>query len=319
MAAKYVFHVGPHKTGTTSIQRMLYKLSQEPSSNFLYPFISEAEIAQHRFAQAANEPGKPAFKTMLAELKKAEKPCVISSEELCYLSEGAVGLIKEALSDADVSIIFYQRNPITLLYSWWQEKIKHGSTETFVEFVLGCLLKPDEHHLLVPDALLANWANFFGREAVKIFIYDGIANVAAQFASEILAIDETIEVGNAANKSYDHVECELIRFWNMNGFWGAGVIQSAGTSQLRSEFAEQFSHFQKEICLSLDIEALARVETSLLSSWEDRIQAPNKAPLFSKRTATYSYIQPDIWVFNPDLAERARKFTVRDSAYRLRP
>lgn len=272
MTAKYVLHVGLHKTGTTSIQRMLHKISQGPNSNFLYPFSSKTEFAQHRFAQAATEPGKPTFKKMLAEIKEAKKLCVISSEELCYLSEDAIRRIKETLCDAEVSIIFYQRNPITLLYPWWQEKIKHGSTETFVEFVLSCIVNSNEHHLLIPDVLITNWANYFGREAIRIFIYDSIPDVAAQFASELLSIGMANESGNVANKSYDYVDCELIRFWNANGFWGAGAIQSADTPQLRSELTERLSHFQKEIYLDFEIKALSRVETSLLTSWGDRIR-----------------------------------------------
>jgi hypothetical protein len=172
MIDRLVIHIGPHKTGTTSIQKMLYNASRSENAKFIYPFTNSIEIGQHTFAQRAGEPHNPIFKEMLLELKKANKTCVLSSEELCYLSDEALASIREAFPQADVSIVFYQRNILTLMHPWWQEKLKHGSVQPFLEFALDCLIMPHHLHLLVPNVLLEGWSKHFGRDAIQIFLFD---------------------------------------------------------------------------------------------------------------------------------------------------
>lgn len=253
MAAKFILHIGPHKTGTTSIQKMLYCESRVEDAKFIYPFTNHNETGQHTFAQMAGEPRHPAFKEMLSDLKRADKTCVLSSEELCYLGEGALASIRDALPQADISIVFYQRNVLTLLHPWWQEKIKHGSTQSFLEFVLDCILMPQHLHLLIPDVLLGAWAKYFGREAIRIFLFDQIPDVTIQFAADMLDFDISSESARVTNQSYDYIDCELMRFWNMHGFWGAGVIQSPDVHQIRFALSELSSRFVGEFCLNYEI------------------------------------------------------------------
>lgn len=315
MINRLVIHIGPHKTGTTSIQKMLYNASRSENAKFIYPFTNLIEIGQHTFAQRAGEPHDPIFKEMLSELKKANKTCVLSSEELCYLSDEALASIREAFPQADVSIVFYQRNILTLMHPWWQEKLKHGSVQPFLEFALDCLIMPHHLHLLVPNVLLEGWSKHFGRDAIQIFLFDQIPDVASQFASDVLALDFSQDGASVSNQSYGYTDCELIRFWNLHGFWGAGVIQSPEVHQVRSEFTELSTHFLGEFQLSFDIPAFAHIEQHLLSCWRDRIKGVNGDHLFTLRHKFFPYIKTDIWVAHQEFAERVRMFANQRPEY----
>ena len=310
-----IIHIGPHKTGTTSIQQMLFSQSSRDDCAFTYPFIVQDEIGQHTFAQLACHPERPAFSEMLAALGAVTGVCVLSSEELCYLPEAGIRSLHDALAGARVTIVYYQRDILSLLQSWWQETIKHGSVQPLASFALKCVLAPDHLHLLVPDALLTGWASVFGREAIRIFRYDHIPDVAQQFASDLLECDLPAEASAVSNRSYDHIDCEMMRFWNRQGFWGAGLVQVPDYRELRAEFVERSGEFMRDFSLDYSRSEFSAVEDILIARWSDRIEGFDGGLMFEVRERSYAYIEPDIWAANPVLIDKMRAFALRHPAY----
>ena len=308
MTKKIIFHVGPHKTGTTSIQAMLFSQSRSKNCEFVYPFTSPGEIGQHDFARLACSPDQSAFLEKLGILKSLTKTCVLSSEELCYLPAAGMRSLRDAVPDAHVTIVYYQRDVLSLLYSWWQETIKHGSVQTLSDFALRCILAPYHLHLFVPDALLGGWASVFGREAIRIFRYDHIPDVAKHFAYNILALDLPAESLSPSNRSYDQIDCEMMRFWNRQGFWGAGLVQASGYPGIRAQFAARCDAFTETFHLSYRRSEFSEIENSLISRWHDRIEGYDGGPLFTTREKAYSYIHPDVWAVDPGLITEMRAF-----------
>lgn len=312
---RLIIHIGPHKTGTTSIQRMLFSQSTQEKCGFAYPFLGPDEIGQHAFAQLACDPEQPAFAAMLAELGAVEGTCVLSSEELCYLPASGVRSLRDSLPGVRATIVYYQRDLLALLQSWWQETIKHGSVQPLASFALSCILAPHHLHLLVPDALLNGWASVFGRESIRIFRYDHISDVAQQFASEFLGVDLPAEASAVSNRSYDQIDCEMMRLWNRQGFWGAGVVQAPDYHKLRAAFIERSGGFERTISLNYSRGDFSAIEDALISRWGDRIGGFDGGALFETRERTFAYIDPDIWAANPDLIDAMRAFAVRHPAY----
>jgi hypothetical protein len=241
--------------------------------------------------------------------------CILSSEELCYLPVSGMRSLRDALLGTRVTIVYYQRDILSLLQSWWQEMIKHGSVQTLSSFALNCILAPKLIHLLVPDALLSGWASVFGRESIRIFRYDRIPDVARQFASDFLGLDLPDEASALSNRSYDHIDCEMMRFWNRQGFWGAGIVQAPGYHDLRSDFAERAGAFIGTFSLDYGRSAFSAIEDVLISRWGDRIEGFDGGPLFELRERTYAYVDPDIWVANPGLIDGARAFALQHPAF----
>jgi len=318
MTENIVLHIGPHKTGTTAIQQMLFSQSTSKNCGFYYPFVSTDEMGQHTFAQLASDPKRTEFSEMLRALKSTAKMCILSSEELCYLPDTGMRRLRMALPNANVTIAYYQRDILSLLQSWWQEKIKHGSTQTLLEFLFACLLAPQHLHLLVPDILLSSWASVFGRGAIRIFRYDNIADVARQFACDFLGVKLPAETLTASNRSYDHLDCEMIRFWNMHGFWGAGVIQSPDYDETRAELVERSGDFSEKFVLDYGRKEFSGIEDILISRWGDRIEGFDGGRLFQIREKSYSYIRPDFWAANPHFSKSMREFALQRPAYSQR-
>lgn len=254
MTQNFIIHIGPHKTGTTSIQNMLYARSLESDASFIYPFTDADQTGQHEFARTASDPDHSKLVGMLEILSSIEKTCVLSSEELSFLPVASLQKIRAALPSAEFTIVYYQRNILTHIRSWWQEAVKHGGIQDFSRFVLDVIALPGRLHLLVPDLLLSNWASVFGRNAIKIFLYDQISDAAQQFASDLLSLTTLLGEQTDDNKSFGYIECEMIRLWNAYGFVGIDAIQSQECKFLRTLVAERADRFMENLTISYDIE-----------------------------------------------------------------
>ncbi len=301
MTQNFIIHIGPHKTGTTSIQNMLYARSLQSGASFVYPFAHANQTGQHEFARTASDPDHSKLGGLLEILSGLEKTCVLSSEELSFLPVASLQKIRAALPSSEFTIVYYQRNILSLLPSWWQELIKHGGVEDFTSFIQDAIALPGRLHLLVPDLLLSNWASVFGRSAIKIFLYDQIPDVAQQFASDLLGLTSLPGERTDNNKSFEYIECEMIRQWNAYGFVGIDAIQAQESKFLRTLVAERADRFMKNMTIGYDIGEFLSIESTLIARWGDRIEGFTGGKLFALRERAYSYINSDFWTANPDL------------------
>ncbi len=308
MSKKVIIHVGPHKTGTTSIQKMLYDTSLSEDATFIYPFTDPEHLGHHDLAETILRSDARKLAELSSKIRSTDKACVLSSEEFCYLPPSALKTFGAYLQPADVSIVYYVRDFLTSLHPWWQEQVKHGGTQTFLEFALGCLAQPHSLHLLIPDVMLTNWASAFGRDSINIFRYDAIPDVARQFADDVLDLALPLDSFTAVNKSYTYIETEMVRFWNRSGVRGEDLIQSPNVGGLSADIVTEARDFIKNFSLSYAMPSFAAIEEILLTRWRDRIGGSFGQYLFETRERTYPYVHPDFWVVRSDLAERMRAF-----------
>lgn len=304
MTKRLIIHVGPHKTGTTAIQKMLYTTSRSENSSFIYPFANSDNQGQHAFADVILNSDQLGLNALLSKLTHSDKPCVLSSEEFCYLPLSVLNNFRSALGNIDVDVVYYARNFLTTLYPWWQEQVKHGSLKTFLELSLECLAHPGSIHLLSPDAMLSGWADAFGKDAIKIYLYDDIPDVAAQFSLDILKSALPADYSTETNVSYNYIASEMIRFWNSLGARGADLIQLPQSYELQTEISREARPLSKHFCLSYRIPCFAMIEETLLARWRNQISGTVDPHLFKTRECSYSYMHPDFWVVRPDLTTR---------------
>ena len=308
MAERLIIHIGPHKTGTTALQKMLHTISRSELANFIYPFTDTEYQGQHNFADVIYKSDSRGLNNLVTNLKETHKTCVLSSEEFCYLPLDALINLKSTLQNVDTTIVYYARSCLTTLHPWWQEQVKHGGSQTFLEFILGCLAQPSSIHLLVPDVMLSNWAHAFGQNSIIIFLYDDIPDVANQFATDLLNITLPSDFVTETNVSYNYIETEMMRFWNSLGARGSDLIQSSQIRGLSADISVGVQTFSKQFNLSYRIPGFATIEETLLTRWRDQIKGTVEPHLFKLRERSYAYVHPDFWVARSDLAERMRAF-----------
>ena len=140
---KFVVHIGPHKTGTTYLQSCFLALSHEmQSSGVLYSTDWQADRGPgHADLARRIRTGRDiVLETEFASLSKsAYETILISAENLSPLAPAHIQYLKNLIGDQQTQIVFYIRRPAELLFSTWQEGVKHGSITMHTKMVCSLM------------------------------------------------------------------------------------------------------------------------------------------------------------------------------------
>jgi hypothetical protein len=150
MTPTLFLHTGFHKTGTTTIQRTLYKNKRAlAQQGFLYPNTgltgSAAAWGQHKLAYALRRQatGSALWQTLRDEADAAKLPNVIvSSEELSTLpfatfpALGPYRMIANIFAGYDIVILCYLRPQADMAASLYNHQVKSvGETRDIIDFM----------------------------------------------------------------------------------------------------------------------------------------------------------------------------------------
>lgn len=140
-------HIGPQKTGTTSIQVALADVrDQLPALGAYYP---EGPYRRRKAGWALGLPGKPTgveipirhWDELVAEVRAAgDLRVCVSDENFARAEPEVAGRIVRDLGDERVHVVAVTRRLDRFLPSQWQERVKSGVTlsyEDWLERVLG--------------------------------------------------------------------------------------------------------------------------------------------------------------------------------------
>ena len=171
---RLILHIGPHKTGSSYLQKCFHDNAEYLSSRgVLYP-TNKWIIGGHGHAALVDE-GRlhelPAFIQATLSSRVNVSAVVISTENFDRLSLDSVSELRE-LTKYKTTIVFYTRRFDSLLYSNWQEDVKFGSAEAFSSFLLRHISRPFLSRILNFDQILSPWAHWFGVESIRIADYD---------------------------------------------------------------------------------------------------------------------------------------------------
>lgn len=315
MPDRLVLHIGPHKTGTTAIQFALRDAAAVlEARGWHYPLLDPADYAQHRLPNALARGGAEA-EAMLDSMLRPGLGVILSSENFSRLQAAALARLAERLRGWDVSVVYYQRNFLSLAYSWWQERVKHGRDEQFPEYMAKTLSFPGRFHLFGPGTVLGRFAAAFGREAVRVYLYDVIREaegVTRHFGEQVLGLEPGTlpEPGaRAVNASLGPGRVELLRALNSLGkrpaFHDRGNAQAEAA---RRAMDEREGAYRAAMTLSYEMPAFRQMERQLLERWSDRILSPLPEPglLFRRRELEVSYVTPTVWLAEPELGAMLR-------------
>ena len=140
---KIFLHIGPHKTGSTYLQKMFYENRYLLyKNNFCYPekFIS-IQWGHNELPKYIKNKKEDILKNFILKIKKSNKNIILSSENFDKLTKEDLNFFKSLLEDYfDVKIVFFKRRLDELLISSWQEKVKHGYTKSWQRFLLDNIL-----------------------------------------------------------------------------------------------------------------------------------------------------------------------------------
>ncbi|WP_404982874.1 hypothetical protein [Cobetia marina] len=219
---KVYLHIGPHKTGSTYIQKALYENkiqlqeaglnypSDEYTQNFAHHRLAELYFTK-KFVQA-----QALLKNLIGD---NTDDIILSSENFDRLDSVSVNQLKQDLSCYNTKIIFFSRRISDLLVSNWQEDVKHGYTLSWGEYAYKHILKPFQSNVINKNKILDVYADSFGVESIIILDYSFYEYAKRDIFIELLSlIDVKIEFRKdknvQINKSLAYARIELIRALN---------------------------------------------------------------------------------------------------------
>lgn len=226
-----LLHIGPHKTGTTSVQSAFHAARRELARQGIrYAGPDRHPVAA---AQAAIEtPGPGArrvhairpWQALVREVKRARRErVVLSSEWFADAEPDAIRRIVGELDPARVHVVVTLRSLAMILPSQWQQYVAAGSTiayEPWLESIFadsGQVATPTFWHRHLHHRLVGRWTDVVGPGNVTVVVVDDRDRDVVLRAFETLVgvprgtlVAET----DRQNRSFTLAETELLRSLN---------------------------------------------------------------------------------------------------------
>jgi hypothetical protein len=221
---RFVVHIGPHKTGTTSLQVMLDALRD----TLLECGVCIPSVWNHA-------PGLPSHMQLVLALRCGDltlvqaqlreilalrpRYVVISSEALSRLTAPQIVQFRQLLGSAPVEVVYYVRRWPERLPSLWQEAVKFGHRVTFPEF-LATQLTRREGSELWDTSMIDRFVAVFGASRIRLVSYshlvDSGIDMGSHFLSAILGLSSiAVTLDTHHNRSLPVLDTELIRALNV--------------------------------------------------------------------------------------------------------
>jgi len=252
---KLFLHIGPHKTGSTYIQKYLFSnRDQLLELGLSYPNVGVGpQYGHHKVFEKVKALEQKELDEYMVPFFGNDAITFVSSEKFDRLKLGDIEKLSKSLADLDVRIIYFHRNYIDLLPSWWQERVKHKSRISFYEFALPHILRPFSSNIINPGIVLDLYAQVFGKDKITVVDYDAAVQKDGILRPifELLSIEFGVVKNEVVNRSLKLELVEIIRALNT-------IAELNG--QLRSHDVRAiFLRKRREEAICSEVESLAAI------------------------------------------------------------
>jgi len=223
--ARFVIHAGPHKTGTTYLQRCL---DQNAAI-----FRRQGIIVPTEWRDSPENPSHTGLIRPIRQARAADLTSIftewrrlpdaliaMSSETIFECNDDELQALRDLLADAEYTIVYYVRRWSELIMSSWSEMMGQGWTIPFPEYVLSLIENPEAVPAINADINLSRLAKVFGKSNVKVTSYNSVlergGDIFRHFARHYLGRpDHALPAVTLVNPSASPVESELRRVLNI--------------------------------------------------------------------------------------------------------
>jgi hypothetical protein len=227
-----LLHVGPPKTGTTTVQTAFFTAREAiRAQGVRYAGKRSFSAAAYRSVLARGTyrnhgapPPPRVWQNLLKEVRTApESRVVLSSEYLAGARPAEIGRIVSDLDPARVHVVFTLRSLSRLLPSAWQQDLRNGTTTSY-EAWLHEVLDADRPrrmpfwHPHRHDEAVARWADAVGPEHVTVIAVDERDHeFSLRVFEQLVGLRSGTLVGvpELANRSLTLYEAEAMRALNV--------------------------------------------------------------------------------------------------------
>jgi hypothetical protein len=183
-----VIHIGPSKTGTTSLQAALWdartRLEEQGvhyagGSRHSATAVRAGARIRDMYRDDASPPPEWMWKGLVREIRTARADrVVLSSEFLAHADEGAIRSIAQDLDPERVQIVITLRPIARMLSSLWQQQLQTGGRSDFTRWLERNLGREGDlpnrrlWHRHRHDGLIGRWGAVFGMHRLTVVIVD---------------------------------------------------------------------------------------------------------------------------------------------------
>ena len=258
---KIFFHIGPHKTGTTSIQSYFRERfgNEQAAVPMWYPTPARGGPGHSQLAQQMVEHAKSGGQNPLsgvieeAETAGVEK-LLLSSENFSVATGKVLEAYAESLKERDVTLIITHNSLIHRAASRWQEWIKGRKTERLQDAVNLILQSPGYSPLLATSFAEAIMPSEI---AIVYAAPNNKPNVLIEDMNACLGVENIpdISTDRLLNRSLGWIEVETLRCFNKLAAKHAPEMTGAEYDRLRRKLLSIFnSQSWREDCPYIPIE-----------------------------------------------------------------
>lgn len=250
-----ILHVGPHKTGSTYIQKILVgNRSGLKQHRITYPNIYFFALGQHRIVDVLKTTDD-----LLTVRNSIEKEfsdfdyCIFSSENFANLGISGLERCKEIFRGYEVIVIYFIRRPSERIRSIWQEQVKYGSHQTLDSFLVDKLKNPFIKPIINPAPFLTNIIKSLQPARLAIVDYDSAAdeNALMRYFWKACALENI--AGDVEDRVNSMMPVEEIEFLRAMNFFASAEGCLDGTNvrdfffQRKEQFMEYLTCFAAEV------------------------------------------------------------------------
>ena len=247
-----LLHIGPHKTGTTSLQGALWTARDamraqgvRHAGSTRNPSNAVRAVTGQPSPYSDTEP--PPMKhwgSLVHEVVSAREPrVVVSSEFFSWANDAAIRRIVDDVGPEKVHIVVTLRPIARILPSMWQQNVQAGQVNGFEDW-LQKVLRRQEHSFWTlhrHDQLIARWAAVVGVDRVTAIVVDERDHgfLPGTFERLLALRPGTLAVGeDFTNRSLTLPEVEAVRAFNV-AYKAAGLPRAVHARMMRFGAAQE--------------------------------------------------------------------------------
>jgi len=252
-----VIHIGPPKTGTTSVQSSLFLRQTDLAAyDVAYPGRRRHERAAVSSVAFEEIPaGYPPdiekhWRRLTREVRESTAGrVVVSSEAFSYAPDPRLARIVEDLGGSRLQVVITMRALASVLSSWWQQSVQNYQVAGFEEwlerlFATGADTDPHTAMLwrrLRIDRLVQRWGALVGEENVTVIVLDpGDRSMLLGTFERLLGLPAgfLVPAPDELNLSLPYPEVEMLRAFNRR-FRAQGLDRALFVQAVRKRALQQ--------------------------------------------------------------------------------
>jgi hypothetical protein len=221
-------------------------------------------------------------------------------------SPDSLTLLRDAIGDNPIRIVFYVRRWSELLASVWNECMVQGGDTTLVEMIANVLRAPYEATIINFPLSLEKFVNVFGMEAISLVCYNSILehkrDLFVHFCRRFLGLNDVEpQDRTVANQSFKPIDAEIVRLLNGLDRIDGKAASASNAIVLRERYDElpieplrqALEPFARAIRFNDDDEPFSQITKDLRREYGPRFIGPiPDTRLYESKVVTIRYYSP---------------------------